>query len=71
MSNKQKQAERLYNEVARIALLSDVDIDEQIDWLVGECGMLKLFESYFSPKTTCPTCASLARAVMLDQAGKA
>ena len=71
MSNKRDQSKRLYNEVARIALLSDVDIDDQIDWLVSERGMVKLFEYYFSQKPTRKSCESLALAVLMDQTGQA
>ena len=68
MSNKREQSERLYKKVERLAVRANVDVDEQISWLIDHKGLERLFEAYFSPKTTC---ASLARAVMLDQAGKA
>lgn len=71
MSNKQKQATRLYKKVERLAVRANVDVDEQISWLIDHNGLELLFEAYFSQKTTCPTCASLARAVLMDQAGKA
>lgn len=71
MSNKQKQAMRLFKAVERIAVRADVDVDEQISWLIEHDGLELLFESYFSPRTLCPTCTSLARAVLMDQAGEA
>ena len=70
MSNKQKQATRLYKKVERLAVRANVDVDEQISWLIDHSGLELLFEAYFSPKTTCPTCASLARAVMLPIKGE-
>lgn len=66
-----KQAHRLYQAVERLALQADVDVNESIDWLCDKGGMFELYQTYFGPKPPCATCESLARAVMMDQTGKA